>query len=146
MRIITALAIAALAEAATPYGIEAFEGVLVPLWDGINMHRGKGLAAFLKAIGFIIPLMDTDHAGDYTKEVMHILIKEFQNPEEEMKKIVLKVIKQCVSCSGVDAKYVKDVILNEFFRCFWIRRMALDKRNYKQLVDTTVEIAQKVIF
>lgn len=71
------MAIAALAEAATPYGIEAFESVLVPLWDGINMHRSKGLAAFLKAIGYIIPLMDTEHAGDYTKEVMHILIKEF---------------------------------------------------------------------
>ena len=26
---------------------------------------------------YIIPLMDTEHAGDYTKEVMHILIKEF---------------------------------------------------------------------
>lgn len=58
-----------------------------------------------------------------------------------MKKIVLKVVKQCVSCTGVEPKYVKDTILSEFFRCFWIRRMALDKRNYKQLVDTTVEIA-----
>jgi splicing factor 3B subunit 1 len=41
------------------------------------MHRSKGLAAFLKAIGFIIPLMDVEHAGEYTKEVMHILIREF---------------------------------------------------------------------
>jgi splicing factor 3B subunit 1 len=41
------------------------------------MHRSKGLAAFLKAIGFIIPLMDTEHAGEYTKEVMPILIREF---------------------------------------------------------------------
>ena len=48
------MSIAALAEAATPYGIEAFESVLIPLWDGINMHRSKGLAAFLKAIGYIL--------------------------------------------------------------------------------------------
>ena len=41
------------------------------------MLRSKGLAVFLKAIGYIIPLMDTEHVGDYTKEVMHILIKEF---------------------------------------------------------------------
>jgi len=36
------------AEAATPYGIESFDSVLKPLWKGIRMHRGKGLAAFLK--------------------------------------------------------------------------------------------------
>merc|ERR1711865_178311 len=27
---------------------------------------------------------------------------------------------------------------------FWVRRMALDRRNYRQLVDTTVELANKV--
>jgi len=36
VRTITALALAALAEAATPYGIEAFDTVLIPLWDGID--------------------------------------------------------------------------------------------------------------
>ena len=34
--------IAALAEAATPYGIESFDSVLKPLWKGIRTHRGKG--------------------------------------------------------------------------------------------------------
>ena len=48
VRTITALSIAALAEAATPYGIESFDSVLKPLWKGIRTHRGKGLAAFLK--------------------------------------------------------------------------------------------------
>lgn len=41
VRTITALAIAALAEAATPYGIESFDSVLKPLWKGIRTHRGK---------------------------------------------------------------------------------------------------------
>ena len=41
VRTITALALAALAEAATPYGIESFDSVLKPLWKGIRMHRGK---------------------------------------------------------------------------------------------------------
>ena len=50
VRTITALALAALAEAATPYGIESFDSVLKPLWKGIRTHRGKGLAAFLKVI------------------------------------------------------------------------------------------------
>ena len=60
VRTITALAIAALAGAAAPYGIESFDSVLKPLWTGIRKHRGKGLAAFLKAIGYIIPLMDAE--------------------------------------------------------------------------------------
>ncbi len=144
VRTITALAIAALAEAATPYGIESFDVVLKPLWYGIRKHRGKGLAAFLKAIGYIIPLMDAEYASYYTKEVMIILIREFSSPDEEMKKIVLKVVKQCVSTEGVTAQYVRDEILPEFFKCFWVRRMALDRRNYKQLVDTTVELANRV--
>jgi hypothetical protein len=49
------------------------------------------LAAFLKAIGFIIPLMDAMYANYYTRELMVILVREFQTPDEEMKKIVLKV-------------------------------------------------------
>ncbi|RAL39460.1 unnamed protein product [Cuscuta campestris] len=144
VRTITALSLAALAEAAAPYGIESFDSVLKPLWKGIRSHRGKVLAAFLKAIGFIIPLMDAVYASYYTKEVMIILIREFQSPDEEMKKIVLKVVKQCVSTEGVEADYIRTDILPEFFRNFWVRRMALDRRNYRQLVETTVEIANKV--
>eukprot|EP01018_Ginkgo_biloba_P035221 Gb_14294 [translate_table: standard] len=144
VRTITALSLAALAEASAPYGIESFDSVLKPLWKGIRSHRGKVLAAFLKAIGFIIPLMDAMYASYYTKEVMVILIREFQSPDEEMKKIVLKVVKQCVSTEGVEADYIRAEILPEFFRNFWVRRMALDRRNYRQLVDTTVEIANKV--
>ncbi|XP_046919406.2 splicing factor 3b subunit 1 isoform X1 [Dermatophagoides farinae] len=144
VRTITALALAALAEAATPYGIESFDSVLKPLWKGIRTHRGKGLAAFLKAIGYLIPLMDAEYANDYTREVMFILIREFQSPDEEMKKIVLKVVKQCCGTDGVEPKYIKEEVLPHFFRHFWNHRMALDKRNYRQLVDTTVEIANKV--
>ena len=47
------------------------------------MHRSKGLAAFLKAIGYLIPLMDAEYANYYTREVMIILIREFQLPNEE---------------------------------------------------------------
>jgi splicing factor 3B subunit 1 len=47
----------------------------------------------LKAIGYLIPLMDAEYANYYTREVMLILIREFQSPDEEMKKIVLKVRK-----------------------------------------------------
>ncbi|KAF7294433.1 Small nuclear ribonucleoprotein [Mycena kentingensis (nom. inval.)] len=143
VRTMTALALAGLAEAAAPYGIESFDNVLKPLWTGIRLHRGKGLAAFLKAIGFIIPLMDPEYASYYTKEVTVILIREFQTSDEEMKKIVLKVVKQCAATEGVTPGYIKHDILPDFFKSFWVRRMALDRRNYRQVVETTVELAEK---
>lgn len=144
VKTITALAVSALAEAAAPYGIESFDDVLEPLWKGIRLQRGKVLAAFLKAIGYIIPLMDAMYANYYTREVMVILIREFATPDEEMKKIVLKVVKQCVATEGVEPDYIRQEILPEFFKHFWVRKMALDRRNYKALVETTVEIANKV--
>lgn len=143
VRTMTALSLAALAEASAPYGIESFDNVLKPLWLGIRQHRGKGLAAFLKAIGFIIPLMDPEYASYYVKECVPILIREFGSADEEMKKIVLKVVKQCAATEGVTPTYVREEILPEFFKAFWVRRMALDRRNYRSLVETTVELAQK---
>ncbi|EGS23655.1 uncharacterized protein CTHT_0003510 [Thermochaetoides thermophila DSM 1495] len=128
VRTVTALAIAALAEASNPYGIESFDEILNPLWTGARKQRGKGLAAFLKAVGYIIPLMDEDYANYYTRD----------------EKVVLKVISQCAQTDGVTAGYLKEHVLDGFFKNFWVRRMALDKRNYRQVVETTVDIGQKV--
>lgn len=144
VKTMTALALSALAEASAPYGIESFHDVLKPLSTGIVEHRGKTLAAFFKAIGFIIPLMEPEHTHFYTKYVMERLIREFTSPDDGMKKIVLGVLKQCVISEGVDFTFIKVQILPEFLRCFWIRRMALDKRNQTSLVDTTVAIAMRV--
>lgn len=144
VRTVTSLAIAALAEAANPYGIESFDEILNPLWTGARKQRGKGLAGFLKAVGYIIPLMDEEYANYYTGQIMEILLREFASPDDEMKKVVLKVISQCASTDGVTAAYLKESVLNDFFKSFWVRRMALDKRNYRQVVDTTVDISQKV--
>ena len=54
-------------------------------------------------------------------------------------------MKQCVSTDGVEPSYIKTEILPEFFRNYWVRRMALDRRNYRALVETTVEISMKVL-
>ncbi len=144
VRTVTSLAIAALAEAANPYGIESFDDILNPLWTGARKQRGKGLAGFLKAVGYIIPLMDEEYANYYTSQIMEILLREFSSPDEEMKKVVLKVVSQCAGTDGVTAGYLKEHVLNEFFKSFWVRRMALDKRNYRQVVETTVDLGQKV--
>jgi splicing factor 3B subunit 1 len=144
VRTVTSLAIAALAEASNPYGIESFDDILNPLWTGARKQRGKSLAGYLKAVGYIIPLMDEDYANYYTGQIMEILLREFASPDEEMKKVVLKVISQCAGTDGVTAGYLKEHVLDEFFKNFWVRRMALDKRNYRQVVETTVDVGQKV--
>ncbi len=60
-------------------------------------------------------------------QVMVVLKREFATPDEEMKKIVLKVVKQCVGTEGVEPDYIRTEILPEFFKSFWNRRMALDR-------------------
>ena len=144
VRIMTGLALASLAEAAAPYGFESFDSVILPLWTGVRSHRGKTLAAFFKAVGFIIPLMDEESANYYTDEIMKVLKRNFDSPDEEMKKIVLKVIKQCCASAGVTSQYLKTNLLDDYFDSFWVRRMASDRRNYREVLETTVEIANKV--
>lgn len=65
---------------------------------------------------------------------MPTLVRQFESPDDEMRKIVLKVLKQVMSCSGVEVQYIRKEMLDSFFRCFWVRRMASEKRNYKQLI------------
>ncbi|GAB7363838.1 hypothetical protein MBLNU230_g4403t1 [Neophaeotheca triangularis] len=144
VRTVTSLALAALAEAAAPYGIESFDLILNPLWTGARRQRGKGLAGYLKAVGFIIPLMDEEYANYYTSQIMEILLREFQSQDEEMKKVVLKVVSQCSATPGVTAPYLINDVMPEFFKSFWVRKLALDKRSYAQVIETTVDLSQKV--
>merc|ERR1719157_109621 len=88
--------------------------------------------------------MEENYASHYTRLAMPILLREFHSPDEEMKRIVLKVIQQCVATAGVEPEYIRKEILPEFFRNFWVRRMSLDRRNYKQVIETTEELANKV--
>ena len=45
----------------------------------------------------------------------------------------LQVVKQCCGTDGVEPQYIKDEILPDFFKHFWQHRMALDRRNYRQV-------------
>ena len=49
------------------------------------------------------------------------------------KKCVDQVVKQCCATDGVEPQYIKDEILPPFFKHFWNQRMALDRRNYRQV-------------
>ncbi|MES1912091.1 MAG: hypothetical protein MHM6MM_004426 [Cercozoa sp. M6MM] len=144
VRTISGLALAALAESAYPYGIEAFQHALHPLFRGIKMHRSKTLAAFLKAVGYIIPLMEPELANFSVREAMPVILREFSTSDDEMVKILLAVVRQCVAAEGVSPSYLRVDVLPSYFRHFWVRRMAADRRTYRELIQTTVEIASKV--
>ncbi|KAJ2610061.1 U2 snRNP component prp10 [Coemansia sp. RSA 1365] len=141
VRSAAALALAALAEAAAPYGIEAFDSVLKPLWLGVRRQRGPGLAAFLKAVGFVVPLMDAEHAAHYAREALRVVVREFQSSDTQMRAVVLRVVQQCVATSGVPPSLVRTDVLPDFVRCFWARRAALDRRHARHVIDATVALA-----
>lgn len=148
VRIMAAQAIAAIAEASAPYGIESFDEqtVLIPLYKGIKKpERGiKVLAAYLKAIGYIIPLMDEDLASKYTRDVISTLSKLFTVTDSDTKGIVLKVVEQCCSTEYVKPQMIKEDLLPSFFQNYWNSTAALDRHNHRQLIATTVEMSNKV--
>ena len=107
VRTMTALALSALAEASFPYGIDSFRPILGNLFEGIKRVKGKNLAAFFKAAGFIVPLFDVDDATKYSRKIMPELRREFSSHDDEMRKIVLKVLSQCISTEGIDSNFIK---------------------------------------
>ena len=46
----------------------------------------------------------------------------------------VQVVKQCCATDGVEAQYIRDEVLPSFFKHFWQHRMALDRRNYRQVM------------
>jgi len=67
--------------------------------------------------------MDAEYANYYTREVMLILIQEFPSPDEEMKKIVLKVVKQCCRTDGVESQNCKKFSKWPFLKSFYSRQL-----------------------
>ncbi|XP_057506106.1 uncharacterized protein LOC130789379 [Actinidia eriantha] len=117
VRIDSALALASLAEASAPHGIESFESVFMPLLEGvIGSCRGKVLAAFLMEFVSLIPLMDAAYANHFAREGMGVLVRKFDSPDEQEKQIVLNMVKQCARVEGVKADY--NGFLPEMFKKF----------------------------
>jgi hypothetical protein len=46
----------------------------------VKVLSDRSLGAFLKAVGFMIPLMEPKHAAHYTKSIMPYIIPQFKNP------------------------------------------------------------------
>ena len=47
--------------------------------------------------------------------------------------VVVQVVKQCCSTDGVEAKYIREEVLPDFFKSFWHPRMAMERKNYRQV-------------
>ncbi|KAH7647210.1 splicing factor [Cryptosporidium bovis] len=144
IRIMTALAISALAEASSPYGIEAFESVLSHIWKGITEYRSKGLSSYLKTMGNLLSIMNKEQAAYYIHQISPILIREFGSQEEEMRKVVLRVTEECVLSDEITLEYIKNTYLVPFFGQFWTPRNSMDKKVYKQIINTTHVISKRV--
>eukprot|EP00762_Andalucia_godoyi_P004075 ANDGO_06376.mRNA.1 U2 snRNP component prp10 len=92
-----ALAVAALAEASFPYGGDSFEPVVRTLWSGTKKHsRRRILGAFLRATGSVIALLEPSRAAVYSKALVRTLVREMAAPDDDMKRIVLGVLRQCL--------------------------------------------------
>lgn len=144
VRTMVALAIAALAESSAPYGIDSFEPILRPLWKGIRSHRGKALAAFLKAVGYLIGLMADEQAVFYGKELIPTLVREFAAPDDEMKRIVLNVLKNIAEKCSKLPRDVFVTLLDDFFAAFWTRRGSLDRRVSRAVLEATVALTSRL--
>ncbi|KTB00493.1 U2 snRNP component HSH155 [Nakaseomyces glabratus] len=143
-KILWANTISLLAQYCFPHGMKAFEIVLETTWKTVKTSRGKLLSSHLRAMASIIPLMSLEYAGFYSKELMRILKREFNSPDENMKKTVLLVLQKCCKCESVTSKMIREDISEEFFKKFWIRRTALDIQQNKLVTFTTSVIAEKV--
>ncbi|CAH6720413.1 U2 snRNP component Hsh155p [[Candida] jaroonii] len=149
IRMITANTLSQLADTVAPYGIESFEPIIEPLWNGMKKHRGKGLATFLRALGSIIPLMKNDsnyeeYANYYTKELVGVISREFNSPDDEIRSTILRVLTKLPINRQLIKNY-ESTIYSPFMKSFWNRRTATDvKFLYKLVVNTTTELALKL--
>lgn len=149
VRTATANTISLLADSVRPYGIEAFEIVLEPAWGGLKNHRGRGLAAFLRAIGSMVPLMAhnpsyEEYSNYYMRELMKVMTREFRSPDEDMKKSILRCLLLLPISRAVFPKY-KQQIVQPFLNNFWTRKVALDSLQLCNLVvEATREMARRI--
>lgn len=149
VRTATANTISLLADSVSPYGIEAFEGVLEATWAGLKQHRGRSLAAYLRALGSTIPLMAhnaayEEYANFYARELMHVMTREFHSPDDDMKKAILRVLATMPVLRAVFPNFRKTVT-GPFFQSFWTRRVALDASQTARLVvEATCRLARQL--
>ncbi|CAK9441333.1 uncharacterized protein LODBEIA_P52020 [Lodderomyces beijingensis] len=138
VKTITVLTLAQLAENVSPFGIDSFESILEPLWYEIRRQRGRGLAAFLRCVGALAPLMAYDaryeeYTNYYARETIYLLANHFGAPDEDMRKSILNVLVKLPLTRDLVPDYNSSLIV-PFFKAFWNRRTATDTSQIPRLV------------
>ncbi|KAG0687259.1 hypothetical protein C6P40_002586 [Pichia californica] len=145
VRTITASTISSLAEASSPYGFETFELVIEPLWKGLKLHRGKGLAQFIRALGNLIPLMNIENSNFYSFELLKVIRKELTTTDDDMKRAILIIIEKICSLETIEKSLIlKSNISDSFFKNFWSRRVALDKKIVNLCINACYSLSLKI--
>lgn len=140
-----AAAIASIAEAVAPYGIEELAPLVDVVTDACTKGMGSSASPFLNAFGALVPLMAPYDAQARTSAMMPTLVSQFSTPEDEYRRVLLRVVQKCVSADGVPADFIRGVIMEPFFEGFWrVRRVAADRKTAGVLIETTVAIAKKL--
>lgn len=138
VRTATATTLALVADSVAPHGIESFEPVLELAWRGLRNHRGRGLAAFLRCVGALVPLMAhnaayAEYAAYYTRELVRVLAREFALPDDEVRKAVLHVVARLPVSRELVPQF-HTALVEPFLASFWTRRTALESPLVARLV------------
>lgn len=138
IRISAAQSIVSLANAANPFGIEAFEKVIPPLWAGIKRARGRVLASFLRAIGSLVPLVDPENSKDFVSMLLDAVSRQFESEDRDISRASIEVFMKCLSV----ATLIPESIAITFIRKFWVRRIALDQQMSILVRNATLDLSR----
>lgn len=144
VRVMASLSLSATAEACSPHGLEALEPVVLPVWNALKNHRGKSLAAFLKSAGHLFTIFDENMQQIYIDDLIAVLVKEFSTNDDEMRRIILRVVIQICRSAFVTSSNIKRGLYPNFIPNFWARKVVLDRKNVPLLVDATVSMSTKM--
>jgi splicing factor 3B subunit 1 len=145
VRITTAAAVSALAEASAPYGYESLKVTVQPIFRGLKSQKGKILAQFVKAMGNLIPLMGKDKCNYYAFELLKLMKREATTSEDDMKRAILVGIDQICKLDHIEPEVIyNSEIVGAFFKNFWSRRVALDKKITHLCINTCYSLSLKI--
>ena len=144
IRTASALALSTLSESSGRFGIELFDPSLKIVCKNIKDTRGKCLAAHFKALTQLLPFLSSDFSLYYTREITPILFREFKTQDYEMRRIVILLLSCCIKINAFTTDALKDEILPNFFRSFWVNEAASDKRLTRSFISIVNEISRKV--
>jgi splicing factor 3B subunit 1 len=108
-----------------------------------NNTVARALAGYLRALGSIMMLMPPREQREQADAIKDPLQRCFAATDPELRRSSLRVVDQLLACEGVSAEFVREYLLVGFLQCWTVLAIS-ERRNVRQLLDTTVIFARKV--